>query len=214
MASVFDPFVEDGLAELEVLAEVFLADFRVVGQLLGRTTLEDGTLVEQVGPVGNGQGLVDVVVGDDHADVHRLELGDDVLDVFHGDRVDAGEGFIEQDKLRVDGQRPGNFAAAAFATRELDTLALADFLEAELVDQRLEPLQPVFFVEAGHLHDREDIVFHAHAAENGGFLCQVTDSLLGALVHGKPGDFLFAEEDAAVVGLESSINSIVTSFSF
>ena len=202
--TLFRAVVEDGFAELEVLAEVFLADFGVVGQLLGGAAFQDGAFVEEVGAVGDGQGLVDVVVGDDHADVHRLEFGDDMLDVLDGDRVDAGEGFVEEDEFRVDGQGAGDFAAAALTAGELDALVLADFLETELVDQRLEPVEAVFLVEAGHFHDREDVVLHAHRAEDRGFLRQIADAFLGALVHRKAGDLLFAEEDAPVVGLDQA----------
>ena len=65
--------MQDGLSELEVLSQVFLADLRVGGQLFSRAALQDAAFVEQVGPVGDGQGLVDVVVGDDDADVLGLQ---------------------------------------------------------------------------------------------------------------------------------------------
>lgn len=124
------------LLELEMLAEVDLANHRVGGQLLGRTRLEDLALVEQVGAVGDGQCLVDVVVGDDDADILVLQRSDDALDVFDSDRIDACERFVEQDEGRVDRYGTGDFGASPLAARQLDAEALAYFLKAELFDQR------------------------------------------------------------------------------
>ena len=81
------------LLELEMLAQVDLANHRVGGQFLGRTRLEDLALVEQVGAVGDGQRLVDVVVGDDDADILVLQRSDDALDVFDSDRRDTLASF-------------------------------------------------------------------------------------------------------------------------
>ena len=125
-----------------------------------------------------------------------------MLDVFHGDRVDAGKRFVEQDELGIDGQRPGNLAAAALAARQLHAHALAHFLQAEFIDQLLEALHAVHFVKASHLHDGENVVFDTHGPEDRSFLGQVAHAFLGAAVHRKAGDFLLAEENSSGVGLD------------
>jgi hypothetical protein len=51
------------------------------------------------------------VVGDDDADVLVFQRRDDILDVFHGNRVNAGKGLIQQDELRVDRKGAGDLAA-------------------------------------------------------------------------------------------------------
>ena len=48
-------------------------------------------LVKNVGIVTNTQGLTDVVVGNQHADIPRAQLFDDLLDINNGDRVDTGK---------------------------------------------------------------------------------------------------------------------------
>ena len=87
----------------------------VLGQFLGLAFKENAALEEQVGAVGDAERFLHVVVGDENADVAVFEFPDDVLDVFHGNRVYAGEGFVEHDKLRVDGQAAGNLCAPALA---------------------------------------------------------------------------------------------------
>ena len=189
------------LLELEMLAEVDLANHRVGGQFLGRTRLEDLALVEQVGAVGDGQRLVDVVVGDDDADVLVLERRHDRLDVLHGDGVDAREGLVEQDERRVDGHRARDLRTAPFAARKLDAEALANLLQAELLDQRLDALGLVLLREIGHFEYGADVVLDRQAAEDRCLLCQVAHAHLGAFVDrllGQFGDLAFVvlEEDA------------------
>ena len=92
-------FVERRTApQFEMLSQIDLAHHRVGSQLLGRTRLEDFTLEQQVGTVGDGQRFIDVVVGDDDADILVLQRSDDALDVFDSDRIDACERFVEQDE--------------------------------------------------------------------------------------------------------------------
>ena len=66
---------------------------RVGGEFFGGAMFEDLAFEEQIGPVGDGERLVDVVVGDQDADAAFLEVRHDGLDVFDGNRIDAGEGF-------------------------------------------------------------------------------------------------------------------------
>ena len=63
--------------------------------------LKDSTLVQQVGAVCDSQGLTHVVVRDDYANILVFKLGDNELDIFYGDRVNAGEGLVQKDELRV-----------------------------------------------------------------------------------------------------------------
>ena len=46
---------------------------------------------------------------------------------------------------------------------------------------------------------RASVVLDRHLAEDGSFLRQVADALLGALVHREAGQFVVVDEDAALV---------------
>ena len=139
------------------------------------------------------------MVCDDNADIAVLELRDDVLDVLHGDGVHAGEGFVQEDELRVHGEGAGNLAAAPLAAGELDALGLADLGEVELVDELLQAGFPLGLGHLGHLHDGHDVVLHGHLPEDGSLLREISHALLGALVHGEAGQLVVVDENAAFV---------------
>ena len=91
------------LAEDEGVGEIFLTYNLVGSQLFGVALKENLALEKQVGAIGDGERFLHVVVGDENADVAVFQLPDDVLDVFHGNRVDSGKGLVEHDELRFDG---------------------------------------------------------------------------------------------------------------
>ena len=76
---------------------------------------EDAAVVHDVGAVADAEGFAHVVVGDQDANAAIFQVPNDALDVADRDRVDAGEGFVEQDVAGTCGQR----------TRYLDATALA-----------------------------------------------------------------------------------------
>ena len=204
-AAVSDDGLHGGAAELEVAAQVFLAHVGVVGHLFGGAVVEHTAFVEEVGAVGDAEGLVDVVVGDEDADVAVLEVCDDVLDVLHGYGVDAGEGFVEEEELGVVGQGAGYLGAAALAAGELNALAAPYLLQPEFDDKRFELLLPLLGVHVlAEFEDGHDVVFDGHLAEDRGFLCQVAHAELCTAVHGHLGDFHVVEEDTAGEGLDDA----------
>jgi hypothetical protein len=46
----------------------------------------------------------DVVVGDEDADARLGEPAHDALDLVHGDRVYPGEGLVEEEEFRLEGE--------------------------------------------------------------------------------------------------------------
>ena len=128
--------------------------------------LEDGSLVKQVGPVSDGQGLTDIVVSDDDTYILVFEFRDNELDVLHGNRVNSSERLVQKDELGVDGQGAGDLATAPFASGELDAKAFAHLGEVELADKTFEPFFPFFLFHVRHLHHRHDVILDGHLAEH------------------------------------------------
>ena len=91
------------------------------------------------------------MVGDENTYVSVLELPNYLLDILNGYRIDTGKGFVEHNKLRVDGKATGNLGAAALATRQLVALVLAHFLQSELSYQTLKLFKLVGAGLACHL---------------------------------------------------------------
>ena len=64
---------------------------------------------QDVGTIGDRQGLPDVVIGDQHAHAATAQAIDQVLEVGDGHGIHPGEGLIEEEITRplvADGQGP------------------------------------------------------------------------------------------------------------
>jgi hypothetical protein len=61
---------------------------------LGGAVFEEFAFEKEVGPIGDTQRFLYVVVGDENADIFLFEFGHDLLNVFHGDGVNTGKWFI------------------------------------------------------------------------------------------------------------------------
>ena len=126
------------------------------------------------------------------------------LDVFNGHGVDSGEWFVEHDEFGVDGKAAGNLGASTFAAGELVAEVFAYFLEAEFRNKAFKFFALVFGRFSCHLEHGADVVFNGHFAEYGFFLCEVSDSGLGATVDGIFGDVEVVEEDSSFVGSDKT----------
>src|ERR1700736_1036926 len=88
----FSTVIRDaGGLEAELLAEIDAADIDVGDDLLRRAFHEHAALMKDVGAIDDVERLAHIVVGDQHTDAAILEMGDEVANVAHRDRVDAGE---------------------------------------------------------------------------------------------------------------------------
>ena len=197
------------LLQLKVLTEVNTAYHLVVCQLLGGTCFEDFTLVEEVGTVGDGEGFIDIVVGDNNADILVFEGCHDALDILHRNRVYARKWLVEQDKRRVDSDSTSNLGTTALTTRELVTVALAYLLQAELLDKRLGTLTLILLGVVGHLQHRADIILDGEVTEHRSLLCKVANAQLRTLIHRQIGKFVYMsivvlEEYASLIWLDKS----------
>ena len=56
------------------------------------------------------------MVGEQNRNAAILKPFDDVLNAVNRDRIDASEGFVEQDDLRVAREGTSNFQAATFTS--------------------------------------------------------------------------------------------------
>src|SRR5207342_3434431 len=75
----------------ERVAEVDAADIRIREYGIGGALGEDASFIEDIRPVADAQGLAHVMVGNEHADAALAQVTDDLLDLAHGNRIDASE---------------------------------------------------------------------------------------------------------------------------
>jgi hypothetical protein len=75
------------------------------------------------------------VVGDQDPEVAIAQASDQRLDLLDGDRVDAGEGLVEQEDRRIARERARDLEPAALASRERVRQVVAEVREVELLHQ-------------------------------------------------------------------------------
>src|SRR5690606_35576529 len=126
--------------QAEICTQVDVTYLLVGEDGIGIALGDDVAGADDVGGVADIQRLAYVVVGDQHADAALLEVADDVLDVVDGNRVDACERLVQQDKGRVGGQAAGNLGAPALTTGQRHAEAVADMGNMGLLQQLFKAL--------------------------------------------------------------------------
>ena len=86
--------------------------------------------MNDVGPVGDAQRLANIVIGDEQPDTPLFQVKDDLLDVSHRDRVDAGERLIEEHEVDL----------LVMNTKDEDQLAMHGLAYSLAIELRAIPL--------------------------------------------------------------------------
>src|SRR5690625_925701 len=154
---------------------------------------------DDVGAFADIEGLAYVVVGDEDADAALAQMADDLLDIMHGNRVDAGEGFIEQNEGGVRRQGTGDFHAAPLAPGQAHAEVFANMREVKLLQQLLGFLLALLPRQFARLENGQQVVDDAQLAEDRGLLGQVADAVAGPAVQGQGGDVLAVDLHAAML---------------
>src|SRR6266576_1903545 len=91
-------------SEPEFLAKVKAANVRVVDDLVRTAFRQNFPSIDNISAIGEAQRFPHIVVGDQDADAAIGEMADEVLNVAHRNRIDAGEGFVEQHVVGAGGE--------------------------------------------------------------------------------------------------------------
>ena len=83
-------------SEGKALAEIEAAHIGIGDDLVGASMRQHLAGMDDVGAVDQAERLAHIVVGDQHADAARGQVPHELLDVGNRNRVDAGEGLVEQ----------------------------------------------------------------------------------------------------------------------
>ena len=164
------------------------------------------TLADDVSVVTNAQCLAYVVVGDQDANAARLQKTDDALNLNDGDRVDAGKGFVQQNKAGLGGQGAGDLDAAALAARQCRRRRVTQMLDAQFMQQAVGALLDVLLAErlacgiALQLEHGAHVFFNREFAKYRGLLRQVAQAEPGAAVNWHALDRLAVDADLPGVG--------------
>ena len=138
---------------------------------------------------------MDVVVGDEDADVATPEVGYNLLNVFDGDWVYACKRLVEEDKGGVGDEGAGNFGTSSFSAGEPEPFVVYYFLETELFDKVVGFFADFDAWHAMVLENGLEVFAHGEIAEHAGFLGQVSNAETRTFVHGHMREALVVEVD-------------------
>ena len=186
--------------ERKSFAEVEAADFGVGDEVVRGAGAEDAAFGHYVGAVGDGEGFADVVVGDEDSDALLFEIEDDLADVVDGERVDAGEGFVEEDELRLGCETAGDLDAAAFTAGKGVAAGASDVGDAEFFEQLVEPLETLSAFYRHCFQHGEDVLLGGHFAKDRRLLRQVSKTETRTQVHRQMRNVATVEVDRSGLG--------------
>lgn len=150
--------------------------------------------------VGDVESGVHVVIGDENSDPLFGEAINDVLKFFDGDGVYSGERFVEEDEVGFGSHGAGDFDPSPLASREDSAEAREDPFDTEFFGETVNAFVLDFAGEAPGLEHEAEVIFDGEAAEDTGFLGEITDAGAGPFVHGPAGDGLAVKFDLASGG--------------
>ena len=130
------------------------------------------------------------------------------MNVDNGNRIDAGKRFIQQDEARLHGQNARNFDTPPLAAGKRGGRAVAQPFNIQIVQQLVEFAVDLVRVFEADFQNGADVLFHRHFAENGGFLRQIADTGLRAVVDGLVHEVLAVQQNAACIGSNQAGNHV------
>ena len=184
----------------KALAEINPLHVWVIAKLLGSAGTENPAFVDDVSTIGNREGLAHVVVGDQNTNAAGLKIGDDLLKLEHGNRINPGKRLVKQDERRRNTEATRDLDAATFSTRQSVSAILADNPKTELIDERFHALTTLVPRDWLGFQHRQDIVLDGELTEDRRLLRQVADTEVpGTKLHRNIGNFLIVDDYASGV---------------
>src|SRR6185295_3038069 len=132
--------------------------------------------MEDIGSIDQLQGFTDIVIGDQNTNTAILEVGHESSYFSDCDRIDPGEGLIEQYKVRSRGQCPRDLNPAPLAAGKRRGRSFPQMGDCELLEQGFEIAFAALACRLDQFEHGANVLLDGQAAENGGFLRQITDA--------------------------------------
>src|SRR5680860_641544 len=119
-----------------------------------------------------------------HAYAAFRQMPDNTLDIHYRNRVDSGEGFVQQHESRLHRQRAGDFHAPPLTARQADTQITGDMSDLQFVEQPLlMPRALPAIKTATRLQHDHEIIRHRELAEHRRLLREIAETGACARMH-------------------------------
>src|SRR4029077_8372882 len=140
------------------------------------------------------------------------QTADDLLQIEHGNGIDPGKRFVQQNECGIDAQAAGDLHAPALSPGKSISAILADVLQAKLVDKLLPLLAALVPGNRLRFQHREDVFLYRELAKDRSFLREIADAILTRPeIHGNVGDVLTVIQNAASIRGDQANNGVESS---
>ncbi len=144
------------------------------------------------------------MIANEHANATVTQSGNDCLYVVHSNRIDPRERLVEHHELRSRDERSRYFEAPSLAAGECVRLALAQPLDAQLIEQLLEARRAFCGREWKRLQNRQNVVLDRQLPKDRRLLRKITNASPRPLVHRELGDIYSVQQYSAGVRLNEA----------
>ena len=110
--------------------------------------------------------------------IPERELSHHVANITDRNRVNSGEGLIEEHEFWLCGEGAGDFHAATLSARECNSRRMPDMGDRELIKQLTQRTLASGFVGLDELEYSANIVFDRKSPEDRAFLGQIANASL------------------------------------
>jgi len=156
--------------------------------------------MDDEGRIDELERFADVVIRNKHPDSPRGELSHQLANITDRNRINSGEGLVEEHELGLGGKGAGDFHAATLSARERNSRRIPDVVDGELIEQLTQLGFALLPGALGQLQHRANVFLDREAAEDRALLRQITNSQSCPPIHGQMGDLRAVEADPAAVG--------------
>src|SRR5689334_9884301 len=91
--------------------------------------------MQNIGAIGHGQSLWNIVIGDEDANPRPAQIRDDLLNIDYGQWINPRKRFVEKNESRVQHQRTRDFQSPPLSPGEGISPALSYCFESHLCQQ-------------------------------------------------------------------------------
>ncbi len=180
----------------------------VVHHLRGAAGEDCPSVFDQTGPIDDRNRFSNILIGQQYADAAFFEVEDHPAYAGDCQRIDAGEGFVEEDEGRFEGERPGDFTSPPFAAGERGRAGIPQSRDPKVEQKPIEFLSTTGTVGFHDFQHGKNVLTNSKAAKDRGLLGKIAQPEHGAAAKGEPGDILPVQDHASGVAFQKAENAV------
>src|SRR5690606_19972608 len=119
--------------------------------------------MDDIGAIDQAERLSDIVIRYQNTDASGCQMADKLLDVGHGNGIDACERLVEQHEIRLARQGTCDFEATTLTARQCDGRGFPEMPDMEFLQKGIEGPFTLLAALLDNFENCADIVFDREA---------------------------------------------------